>query len=344
MDRSGSVSKPWSPWHQRLHEELLADPDLLPSGSALLIAVSGGQDSMALLGLLRDLQRLHHWNLQIWHGDHGWHQQSKKVASELNTWCQAQQLPFWCDRSEAKQTHNEAAARQWRYQKLRDRAEKLSEGKAGVDCCHVVTGHTASDRAETLLLNLARGCHLAGLSSMRRRRPLEGERAQEKKKHLVRPLLNFSRDETAAICTELRLPIWLDPSNTNPEFSRNRIRQKVLPVLEALHPGCSQRMAALAERLSHQHDDQQALNSLALAHLQHPDGLCRQGLSSLPPTARATLLALWMKRADAPNLSGKQLAELSHSLETGQPPGKRDLGKGWTIGWRRERIELKHSC
>ena len=63
----------------------MADPDLLPSGSALLIAVSGGQDSMALLGLLRDLQRLHHWNLQIWHGDHGWNKQSKQVASELST-------------------------------------------------------------------------------------------------------------------------------------------------------------------------------------------------------------------------------------------------------------------
>ena len=322
----------------------MADPDLLPSGSALLIAVSGGQDSMALLGLLRDLQRLHHWNLQIWHGDHGWHQQSEQIASELNTWCQAQQLPFWSDRSDAQQTHNEAAARQWRYQQLRDRAEKLSEGKAGVDCCHVVTGHTASDRAETLLLNLARGCHLAGLSSMRRRRPLESERPQEKKKHLVRPLLSFSRDETAAICTELRLPIWLDPSNTNPEFSRNRIRQEVLPVLEALHPGCSQRMAALAERLSHQHDDQQALNSLALANLQHPDGLCRQGLAQLPKTARATLLTLWIKRAGGPELSGKQLAELSHGIETGQPPGQRDLAKGWTISWQRERIELKHSC
>jgi len=177
---------------------------------------------------------------------------------------------------------------------------------------------------------------------MRRRRPLQ-DSVLEQNIELVRPLISFSRDETAAICTKLQLPVWLDPSNTNLEFSRNRIREKVLPVLEALHPGCSLRMACLAERLSHHHDDNQALILLALSSLEHQEGLCRLKISKLPETARATLLALWIKRSGAPELSGKRLDELSRCLDVGEPPGQRDLAKGWTISWRREKIMIKHS-
>ena len=66
------MAAPWSPFHLRLHRLLLRRPQLLPPHATLLLAVSGGQDSMALVGLLRDLQRLHHWRLLLWHGDHGW--------------------------------------------------------------------------------------------------------------------------------------------------------------------------------------------------------------------------------------------------------------------------------
>ena len=88
---------------------------------------------------------------------------------------------------------------------------------------YVLTGHTSSDRAETLLLNLARGTDLAGLSSMRQCRPISKDHPH-KNVQLIRPLLGFSREDTALICSELGLPIWLDPANSNPDFSRNRVR------------------------------------------------------------------------------------------------------------------------
>ena len=83
----------WSPWHDRLHRRLRQQPQLLPEGQPLLLAVSGGQDSMALLVLLQELQRLHHWPLSIWHGDHGWHPGSAVIAAELQSWCQQRALP-----------------------------------------------------------------------------------------------------------------------------------------------------------------------------------------------------------------------------------------------------------
>ena len=119
---------------------------------------------MALTGLLRDLRPLHGWTLHLWHGDHGWRAEAGAQAEELSAWAQRQQLPLELDRASAAPV-GEAAARQWRYRCLETRARQLG-------CCHVVTGHTASDRAETVLLNLARGSHRRGLGSLRSSRPL----------------------------------------------------------------------------------------------------------------------------------------------------------------------------
>ena len=80
---------------------------------------------------------------------------------------------------------------------------------------------------------------------------------------LVRPLLAFCRSETAQLCQELDLPIWLDPSNSDPRFSRNRVRHEVLPVLEALHPGASTRISQLSERIS-----QEAEGPVSYTHLR----------------------------------------------------------------------------
>ena len=225
----------WTSWHDRLHRRLLQQPQLLPQGSSLLLAVSGGQDSMALLALLRDLAPLHGWSLSLWHGDHRWRNSSSRIATELSAWCQQRQLPLQIDAATPGEMPNEATARHWRYERLEQRGREA--------CSDVVTGHTASDRAETILLQLARGSDLAGLASLPSVRPLSPEGPQ-----LRRPLLHLQRDDTLQICQELALPIWEDPSNQSPDFARNRIRQEVLPVLEELYPGCTRRMSDLAER------------------------------------------------------------------------------------------------
>ncbi|MGC6482899.1 MAG: tRNA lysidine(34) synthetase TilS [Synechococcus sp.] len=330
------LTRCWSAWHDRLHRELLQHPQRLPPGQRLLLAVSGGQDSMALTALLLGLQRLHHWELQLWHGDHNWHAGSAVIAAELRAWSLKQGLPITIDRnnsiaSTGQTTGSEAEARRWRYQQLATCAAAQE--------CRVVCGHTATDKAETLLLHLTRGTDLAGLGSMRRERVLE--ETQHPEVHLVRPLLGFSRQDTASICRDLNLPIWLDPSNANLRFSRNRIRQQVLPVLNELHPGCEKRIAALSERLSQVQDSQQILLTLSLEALSHDHGLHRQRFAALPHALRRDLLARWLQLCCAPPLKASLLEELAQATGEGDPSGGRDLPSGWRLHWDEISLQLK---
>lgn len=323
------MAAPWSPFHLRLHRLLLRRPQLLPQHATLLLAVSGGQDSMALVGLLRDLQRLHHWRLLLWHGDHGWRPDSAQRASALESWAQAQGLPLQLERWQRPQ-RQEAAARHWRLEQLERSAVQSGASR-------VVTGHTASDRAETLLLQLARGSHRQGMGSLRWLRPLNAT------VQLARPLLVFSRSETGQIQRHLQLPLWPDPSNDDPRFSRNRIRAEVLPVLEALHPGASRRLSGLSSRLADEQEGQQQLEQLALQALlvepANPHGaLRRRALMQLEAGNRRRLLRAWLEQQGAAAVSAAELERLLEQLEPQRGPGERRLPGGGHLHWTRERL------
>ena len=299
---------------------------------------------MALTGLLLGLRRLHHWDLQLWHGDHGWHAGSAAIASELAGWCQQQQLPLRISQANVAEKNSqasggEAEARRWRYAALAETATALAQAHPPMPCRRVVCAHSASDKAETLLLHIARGTDLAGLGSLRNDRALAA--ADHHTLRLVRPLLGFSRQETAAVCRDLNLPIWLDPSNADPHFSRNRIRLEVLPVLNDLHPGCEQRMAALSERLSQVRDIQEILLDLSLETLGEGPNLKRRRFSTLPTAIRRDLLARWLQVHGAAPLKTPLLEELARATAFGTPAGGRDLPNGWRIHWDKNSLQLE---
>jgi len=345
VDQDGVILPPqaleraWSREHLRLHRWLLQQPALLPQGAPLLLAVSGGQDSMALLGLLLGLQRLHHWRLYLWHGDHGWRSDSGQQAQDLAAWCQQHQFNLQVDCLDSAHNRsglNEATARQWRYQSLEQHARECG-------CSHVVTGHTASDRAETLLLHLARGSHRRGLASLPSQRPLA--ETGEPTLLLSRPLLIFSRDETAQICRDLQLPIWLDPSNDDRRFSRNRVRHEVLPVLEDLHPGAARRLSSTAGRLE---QEQRCINEwvdVALKWLLGSDQgpllqLQRQRLTALQPANQAAILERWLGQHGTACAKAEHLRAVVQRLQQGRPPGQVNLNGGWQLRWNSLTLEL----
>ncbi|AFY74982.1 tRNA(Ile)-lysidine synthetase [Synechococcus sp. PCC 7502] len=212
-------------------------PQLLPKSSHILIAVSGGQDSLCLAQLLIFAQIKWQWQLAIAHCDHRWRLDSRDNALHVQKLATDWGVPFYL-RTAKIQIESEAKAREWRYQMLAEMAREAN-------CQVVVTGHTASDRAETLLYNLVRGSGTDGLQSLGWQRPLSSDM------QLVRPLLNISRQETADFCQELKLAIWEDSTNHSLCYKRNRIREELIPYLcQYFNPAVEKALSQTAELLS----------------------------------------------------------------------------------------------
>jgi len=225
----------WTLFHAKLHRTL-GQRQLLPKGERLLVAVSGGQDSLCLLRLLLDLQPHWHWQLAVAHCDHRWRADSQANANHVAGLAQTWQLPYF-EKTAAEVPTTEAQARQWRYHVLGQLAQDQGYSR-------LLTGHTASDRAETLLYNLIRGSGADGLQALVWQRPLVAG------VELVRPLLEFTRAETAEFCRTWRLPVWEDVTNQNWTHARNRIRQELLPYLQThFNPQVEMTLAQTAELL-----------------------------------------------------------------------------------------------
>ena len=184
------TQKNWSSWHHQLHKEILTKKILIPKGSNILISVSGGQDSMALLTLINDLKKLHNWSISVWHGDHQWHEKSSLYALELKDYCEDKNISFSFDQANKESISSEEKAREWRYKKLCERAKTLLNKNQQKHNIYLLTGHTSSDNAETFILNLSRGSNFAGLSN------IESKRLIENQIYLIRPILIFSREDT----------------------------------------------------------------------------------------------------------------------------------------------------
>jgi tRNA(Ile)-lysidine synthase len=224
----------WTIFHARLHRTL-RQRQLLAKHQRILVAVSGGQDSLCLTRLLLDLQPKWKWQLAIAHCDHRW-QADLGNAEFVSKIAQVWQLPCYVETAAQIDT-SEGAARQWRYQALNKIAQQHGYST-------VVTGHTGSDRAETLLYNLIRGTGADGLQALTWQRDLApGLR-------LVRPLLDFTRAETAQFCQAAQITFWSDRTNDDWHYARNRIRQELLPYLQThFNPQVEQALTQTAELL-----------------------------------------------------------------------------------------------
>lgn len=223
----------WTPLHARLHKTLRQRR--LLQQQDVLIAVSGGQDSLCLAKLLADLQPKWGWKLAIAHCDHNW-QFDAGLAAHVAQFAQTLKLPFYL-KIASDLTLSEAAAREWRYRALIEVAQ--AQGTA-----NVVTGHTKSDRAETVLYNLIRGAGADGFAALTWQRELTPE------VQLIRPLLEVTRTETGEFCQEQKLPIWEDAYNQDLKYARNRIRQELLPYLKThFNPQVETALAQTSELL-----------------------------------------------------------------------------------------------
>ncbi|MEX2206857.1 MAG: tRNA lysidine(34) synthetase TilS [Myxococcota bacterium] len=196
----------------------------------LLVAVSGGADSVALLHALLGIgQRVE--AAHVHHGLRG--AEADADLAFVARLAHALGVPFWSTRVDAARRDGrspEARARALRYQ-------ALEEIRARRGCAHLATAHHQDDQAETVLLRAVRGTGLAGLAAIRA--SLDGGR-------VLRPLLALRRVELRRYLAERGLAHRDDESNRDLSIPRNRVRAEILPVLESIHPGAATRLAALA--------------------------------------------------------------------------------------------------
>lgn len=213
------------------------------SGKRLLVAVSGGPDSLALLHSLYRLRGEYDLTLRGAHLNHKLRGvESDADAEFVGDTFEGLGIPFTLDGVDVaayRRRHRlslEDAARRVRYSFLADVAAKY-----GADT--IALGHTSDDQAETVLMHIIRGSGLDGLRGMQAldRRMIGGGLVA-----LFRPLLDVSRAETEAYCRALCLTPRIDPSNSSPEFLRNRIRLELVPLLERMNPSARDALVRLA--------------------------------------------------------------------------------------------------
>ena len=298
----------------------------LTAGDCALVAVSGGADSLALaFALIKEAPDLAVSLIAVT-VDHqlqsGSADQAAKVQSELKAMGYQEVI---IEKVKVQEKSGlEADARTARYAALDAIAHAYG-------ATQIFLGHTRDDQAETVLLGLARGSGTRSLSGM----------AVINEKY-ARPFLQLTREQTVLACQEAKLNPWNDPHNENEKFSRVRVRNKVLPVMETeIGPGIA---AALSRSAAILRDDADALDEMAQAVISRVDlkDLDCAALAELPRAIRSRVLRAAIYAAGAPvgSLSADHLAAVEALVTSWRGQGEASLPGGVKVARISGRLSL----
>jgi tRNA(Ile)-lysidine synthase len=285
---------------ERLARLLPGFPDV-----PVCVALSGGLDSTALLGALA-AARVERLRLRAAHVNHGLHPNASRWSAHCRQLARQLEVPLRVLAVTVNREHGaslEEAARAARYRRL---AEHLQRGEA------LLTAHTRDDQLETVLLQLFRGCGLAGLAAMP---PV----ATFGTGWLARPLLGCLRKDLEAWVRARGLAWVEDDTNLDERFDRNYLRRRVLPLVRERWPGVA---SAVARSARHAAEAQGLLTMLARADLERArDGasLSVKSLRALPPDRRRNLLRLWIASSGRALPDTRRLTEIAGPLIEARP-------------------------
>ncbi|MBI3014854.1 MAG: tRNA lysidine(34) synthetase TilS [Candidatus Tectomicrobia bacterium] len=298
---------------------------LVVRGDRVLVAVSGGPDSMALLESLYLLRERLSISLSVAHLDHALRgSESARDARFVQSEAEKRGLPFVGGKEDViafrktRRCSLEEAAREVRYRFLRDSAASLGAQR-------IALGHTASDQAETVLLNLLRGSGRRGLAGM----------PAVRQGVWIRPLLNCLRAEVEDFLKEQGIPFVLDPTNALRVYRRNRIRHDLLPKMEEeFGPGVTRALARSAELLAREEEflearAREALRDVAQENFTRGIALRLEKLQHYPLPIRSRVLRLAAGEAGLLGaLTFRQVESLLNLAGGTDPSGEVALPRG----------------
>jgi len=234
---------------------------MIPENSTILIALSGGADSMVLLDFLRcEGEALSIKKLMACHINHKIRQDADENEEFVKDYCQRTNIPFFTRQVNipllSKETgeSEELCGRRIRYEILEELAQKHE--------ALIATAHNLSDHAETVVFNLTRGSGLKGLCGIP---PVRG--------NVIRPLIDVSKDEILDYCKEHNILYFTDSTNEDTRYTRNKIRHTVIPVLKEINPSFEQITAQMSRQIREEEAFLEQLTEEAYVRVQIPNGI-----------------------------------------------------------------------
>lgn len=322
---------------QRLLDHLSAT-GLVDQNDLILVGYSGGADSTCLLHLLNQGG----FNVIGAHLHHGQRADGDKEMALCEAFCQELDIPFVSGRADVPKMSKELkigieeAGRMARYNFLEQAARRL-------ECAKIATAHTQTENVETILFNLIRGSGPSGLAGIPATR-----------RNIVRPLLPFSRSETRSYCQDHGLWFHDDPNNDELQFSRARLRHRIVPEIELINPAAESAIARAASIFA---EEDQFLNGAAAAALERAEmplngdlgfltkdvemAFGRRELESLPPVLfkRAVRLAV---EALGESLDYSQTQLIAEGFTNGTNGSVTAEGGKVVAEWSADKLHIRH--
>jgi tRNA(Ile)-lysidine synthase len=302
-------------------------PGLTASDEPVLVACSGGADSLALAAAIAFEAPRAGVRAGAVTVDHGLQPGSTERAERTAALLRDLALdPVVVRRVDVGTAGGpEAAARSARHDCLAAEAAPLG--------ARIALGHTLDDQAETVLLGLGRGSGPRSVAGMVERRVTDGPAGGPVT--WWRPLLGVRRSTTRAACAAAGLPVWDDPWNTDPAYTRARLRAEALPLLDdVLGGGVAPALARTAALLREDLDALDDLAAVELAGLRQQgadDGLPAAPLTALPAALRRRVLRGWLRGAGVPDLQAVHIGAVDALLTRWRGQGPVDLPGGATV-------------
>lgn len=298
---------------------------LRPAPGPVLLAISGGVDSMVLLELMARTRAGHGRALLVAHVDHGIHPESTVPAALVASRARALGLPLVQTRLHLGPECSETAARRARYAWLR--AERVRQGARWI-----VTAHHADDQRETVLMRALRGSGPAGLAGIA---PARGG--------LLRPLLGASRRTLLGYASARGLDWWEDPANANPAHLRSWLRAQLLPPLRDRLPDLDRRLDQTRRHAARQRQAWRAAlrhwPGLSVRMARGGASLAVDVLDGLPPSLRLTLVEALLRQLGAP-VSPARLRRALPAVLAGPSGAQAPLGARWLLERAFERLAV----